>query len=278
MGKSVYPGYGEVRHFKRLPSCGGIEALNARFGRFDFERHAHDRISIGLITRGALRIAQPSGNRIAGQGALIFFHHDLVHWGGALDEGGWSIRTLYADPATLTRLARPRGRTRGGTVDFPELVVDAPQDARRLRALHAGIEGEAPRLDVEVRLLDTLALLLARYSKAGSGPRAAGQEPQAVRRARDYLEAHIAQDVGLAELSAVARLSPSRLVRSFKAAIGLPPHAYHRYLRVRRAQSLLRDGLPVALVAQDCGFVDQSHLTRAFKRHVGVTPGRFRSA
>ena len=129
-----------------------------------------------------------------------------------------------------------------------------------------------------MRLLDTLALLLARYSKAGSDAPAAAQEPQAVRRARDYLEARVASDIGLAELAAVAGLSPSRLVRSFKASLGLPPHAYHRYLRVRRAQALLRDGQPVALVAQDCGFVDQSHLTRAFKRHVGVTPGRFRSA
>ena len=278
MGKSAYPGYGEVRHFKRLPSCGGVEFLHARFGRFDFDRHAHDRVSIGLITRGALRIAQPSGIEIAGQGALIFFNHDLVHWGGAQDEAGWSIRTLYADPRTLTEVAQQGGHARLGTIDFPELVVRAPTQARRLLALHRGVESEAPRLETESCLLDMLTNLVGRYGAAGNAAKAVGKEPKAVRRAREYLEARVERDVGLEELAAVAGLSPSRLVRVFKAALGLPPHAYHRYLRVRRAQALLRAGRPVAAVALDCGFTDQSHLTRAFKRHVGVTPGRFRAA
>ena len=278
MSSKAYPGYGEVLHFRRLAALGGAEFLRARFGRFDFGRHAHDRVSFGLITEGALQIGLPGGSLVAGKGDLILFHHDLVHWGGTVNGAGWAIRTLYADPAVVAELAREAGRRGRGTLDFRETVVHAPSDAHRLLALHRAVESEASALETECRLLDTLDSLLGRHALLqGTAPRS-GREPRAVRRARDYLEARVGEDVGLDELSAVAGLSPSRLVRTFKAAMGLPPHAYHGYLRVRRAQALLRAGHPVAAVAQDCGFADQSHLTRAFKRHVGLTPGRFRRA
>jgi len=68
------------------------------------------------------------------------------------------------------------------------------------------------------------------------------------------------------------------LARTFRAEIGMPPSTYQRQLRVRRAVQQLRDGVPAARVAADCGFADQAHLTRHFKRLVGVTPGVFASA
>jgi AraC-like DNA-binding protein len=72
------------------------------------------------------------------------------------------------------------------------------------------------------------------------------------------------------------QLSPFHLLRVFRAAVGLPPHAYQIQLRVARAKELLRAGMPIAAVAVEVGFVDQSHLTRHFKRLVGVPPGRYR--
>jgi AraC-like DNA-binding protein len=58
--------------------------------------------------------------------------------------------------------------------------------------------------------------------------------------------------------------------------MGMPPHAYQTARRIAQAQVLLRQGLAPAAVASDCGFADQSHLTRAFKRVVGVPPGLYR--
>ena len=79
----------------------------------------------------------------------------------------------------------------------------------------------------------------------------------------------------LAELAAVAGLSRFELARTFRAQVGLPPHAFQLDLRVRRARALLAGGEPPAAVAAACGFADQSHLHRVFKRAVGVTPGRY---
>ena len=277
-GLGGYPGYGEIRHFRRPGVFGGAEFLNARFGRFDFTRHAHDRVSFGLVTEGRFRIDRPGGSVIAGTGEVILFNHDLVHWGGSAGAPGWSIRTLYADPAQVHDLASDLGLGGRGTVGFTETVVCAPALGRRLLALHRTVEAGATRLEADGDTLEVLTGLIARYSDRRGSLSGARREPRAVKEAKAHLEAQVCDDVSLQDLARVAGLSPSRLVRVFKAALGLPPHAYHGYLKVRRAQALLRSGLPVAETAVACGFHDQAHLTRVFKRHAGVTPGRFRAA
>ncbi len=67
-------------------------------------------------------------------------------------------------------------------------------------------------------------------------------------------------------------MSPFALVRAFRAETGLPPHAYVNHLRVRLARRLLDGGVAPADVAAAAGFADQAHLTRHFKRVVGVPP------
>jgi AraC-like DNA-binding protein len=81
--------------------------------------------------------------------------------------------------------------------------------------------------------------------------------------------------VSLAALSSVAALSRFELVRRFRRDTGLTPHAFQTNLRIARARDMLNRGEPAAQVAAQCGFADQPHLTRTFKRAVGVTPARF---
>ena len=103
-------------------------------------------------------------------------------------------------------------------------------------------------------------------------------EHAAVRRARAHLRERWDQPVTLAELAAVAGLSRFELVRRFREQSGVPPHAYHVNLRVEEARRRLTAGQAPATVAADCGFADQPHLSRVFKRAVGVSPGRYARA
>lgn len=68
---------------------------------------------------------------------------------------------------------------------------------------------------------------------------------------------------------------PAHLVRAFSGAYGIAPHQYLMSRRVDRARRLLLEGRPPGEVASATGFYDQSHLTRHFKKLVGVTPGRY---
>ena len=79
-------------------------------------------------------------------------------------------------------------------------------------------------------------------------------------------------DIDLETLARRAGLNRFQALRAFKRRYGLPPHAYQICLRISLARRLLLAGAPPADVAVQCGFVDQSHFNRHFKRLVGVTP------
>jgi len=94
----------------------------------------------------------------------------------------------------------------------------------------------------------------------------------------EFIHDHLGAELTLDRLAAVVHLSPYHFARLFKNSTGLPPRQYVIARRVERAKELLRerDPLPLVEVAIEAGFSSQSHLTRHFKRLLGVTPRRFR--
>lgn len=96
-------------------------------------------------------------------------------------------------------------------------------------------------------------------------------------RAIAFIEAHFAEPVALQDLADASGLGPRHLCRAFREATGLSPHQYLLRNRVEHAKRLISRDVPLAEVALQCGFSDQSQLTRTFVRHVGTTPGRYRN-
>ncbi|MEM7773782.1 MAG: AraC family transcriptional regulator [Cyanobacteria bacterium P01_A01_bin.37] len=128
-------------------------------------------------------------------------------------------------------------------------------------------------------LCNTLfAHLLRHYTtQATTLPVQAGGLPRRqLRQVIEYVDTHLDQDLGLADLAAIAQLSPNHFTRSFKQSTGLTPHQYLIQQRVERAKRLLMEGkLAIADIALAVGFTHQSHLNRHFKRWVGTTPKAF---
>jgi AraC family transcriptional regulator len=105
--------------------------------------------------------------------------------------------------------------------------------------------------------------------------------PYAVLRAVELMRERLAVGLSLDEMAGQTGVSPFHFARLFKAATGHPPHEYLIRLRVDRAQELIsRHGRThtMAAIAQESGFADQSHMTRHFRRVLGVTPGEFAEA
>ena len=97
-------------------------------------------------------------------------------------------------------------------------------------------------------------------------------------RVTDFIETHLGEDLSIEALSEQAHLSPFHFARAFKLATGTTPHRYLVERRIRRAKTLLKQNrLPLAVVAEVCGFSSQAHFTRWFKRLVGTTPGAYRA-
>lgn len=105
--------------------------------------------------------------------------------------------------------------------------------------------------------------------------------PLAVLRVVEHMRERLGDSLALEELAEVAGLSPFHFARQFKTATGHPPHDYLIRLRVDRAQELIRQHSrewTMAAIANECGFADQSHMARHFKRVLGVSPGEFAEA
>jgi len=129
----------------------------------------------------------------------------------------------------------------------------------------------AESLRAETLMRAFLGAMLARHGERlhpGTGPSRAAT----LARVKDYIRTYYARDVTVSDLAAVAGLSRAHLTRAFTAAYHMPPHVYLNAVRIAQAQALIRLGTPLAAVALECGFADQSHLTRRFKGSVGVTP------
>ena len=106
-----------------------------------------------------------------------------------------------------------------------------------------------------------------------------GLSRERLKRVYDYIETHLDDRLTLVDLAWVACLSTYHFSRSFKQAVGVGPQRYVMHRRVERAKTLMRrTDRPLAMIAQEVGFADQSHLISVFRREIGVTPGHFRAA
>ena len=103
-----------------------------------------------------------------------------------------------------------------------------------------------------------------------------GLGPRARRRVQDLIEAKLADPLHLADLAREAGQSEFHFARAFKTSLGITPHEYLNRRRIEKARQLIARGDSLAEVALACGFSNQSHLNRQFRRLVGMSPGRYR--
>ncbi|MBG0777630.1 MAG: AraC family transcriptional regulator [Desulfovibrionaceae bacterium] len=283
----------------------GLEVRFARYRGHLFPPHTHPDWSVGCIDRGEVDFVLAGEVHAARAGDVAVIPPGVVHACNPAD-GEWTYRMCYVDAAWMAQLALqalpgPAGAVApaeavasGGAVApaavLPPVIRD-PELFDALGRLHALMADAADLLERQTAMTEAFGLLLARHAvpdggacgvggPCGGAPDAdgeAGPHP-GVAAARALLEERACEKVALEELARAAGLSPTHLLRVFRAAVGLTPHAYQTQLRIRRARDLLAQGAPIADVAAATGFTDQSVFSRTFRRFTGATPGQYRTA
>ncbi len=250
----------------------GIEALALVSDR-SFPRHAHDGFGVGVLHAGAHRSWSGVGHVEAATGDVITVNPGEMHDGSPVRGEARSWRMLYLEPGILARLLPEDLR---GEAEIARPVLHDPLLGGRFGDAFACLIDPVPDLlAVEEGVLSMLALLLTRH---GSRPLSVTGPPPSARVALRRLTTAPEQPTTLAELAALSGVSRFQLLRGFARTVGVTPHAYLLQQRVRLARRLLAAGQCPAQAATDAGFADQSHLTRAFRRQLGVTPARYRAA
>jgi AraC-like DNA-binding protein len=251
------------------PDVPGIdEVFHARFVDHAYPLHTHSTWTLLVVDAGAVRYDLDRAEHGAVGSAVTLLPPGVAHDGRAATAGGFRKRVLYLDDATFP------ARLVGHAVDRPAVVDDVLR--RAVDRLHLVLDAPGDELAAS----SGLALVTDRLAAhlGGEGPDDDGgpvRDPRTAGALRDLLDAHVVDGLTLDAAAATLHVTPTHLAKTFSAEFGLPPHRYLVGRRVELARRLLLAGLPAARVAVEAGFHDQAHLTRHFRRLLGVTPGRY---
>ncbi|WP_428560786.1 MAG: helix-turn-helix domain-containing protein [Solidesulfovibrio sp. DCME] len=244
----------------RRPELPGLEAVRGLGVAAGIVRHAHARLVVGLCQSGGRRIEAAGARWTVGPGEGFVIPAGLAHACSPLQPGGQGYLALAVAPCLLP----PPGPQAAASL-LPRVWRDAAMAARLSRLvddLAAGREA----------VLAGLAELAAALGLRAGPPHTFHPATAAAKAA---IDAAPHAPFRLAELARGAGVGPFRLERLFRRDLGLPPGEYLLSRRVALAAARIGAGASLAEAALAAGFCDQSHLTRQFRRRMGVSPGRF---
>lgn len=235
----------------------------------------HEGYCINLIHSGAQHFYRSGENHLAPQDSIVLVNADQVHDGQKATDEGWSYQAMYPLPNLLAEVSQELQGNRKGAPWFPQPVVKDAYMAEKLRQLFKILQHSSNQLHRETLFLSTMAELISRHGKSDKSLIKLGNEPWVVKRMRDYLDENFADNISMQQLADSVELSPFYLARLFHKVVGLPPHAYQVQRRIQKAKQLIQENAKLSDAAIDCGFTDQSHLSRHFKRSQGIAPGAY---
>jgi AraC family transcriptional regulator len=219
--------------------------------------------------------------RVAPGYISLLTHAARSHWRWSEDI---DVTHIYLSPAALTEVAADAyGRHIRDVELFDVLKAEDPvlSAIAFCLARESREGGLGGRLYVEslknqacVHMLRHYASVVFREPSSYSGLSRAR-----CRLLTQYVDENLDRNISLADLAGVAQLSVFHFMRKFRAEFGCPPHAYVIGRRIEHAKrQLARRDVPLKVVAANCGFSDQSHMTRLFRRLLGTTPAEYRNS
>jgi len=204
-------------------------------------------------------------------GQVFVLHPDETHDGHAGTRAGFRYRILYVEPRMI------RDALGEGSSSLPFVRKAVSSDKRLAAAIVPAVDGLDLALEDLHRdeIVFDLAQALAAADPSSTLRRLPAPYWRAIDMVRDFLDANVERVVTSAALEAIAGLSRYAVARHFRVCLGTSPYRYLIMRRLDRVRALIRQGTPLADAALSCGFADQSHMTRHFKRAYGISPGRW---
>jgi AraC-like DNA-binding protein len=253
-----------------------IETLRAHFEGHAYDPHWHDSYLIGYTEHGVQQFDCRRTRVTSTTGQVFMIEPGDIHDGHAPSQDGFTYSMLYLKPEWLTRELRAWSSEAppSGAPSFPQTLVDDLPLAKTVVALFHALHTQDMQI-VRQAAIDALFEQLGRHLDWRIGCDQDAALSGVAHRARDYLHAHVEEDIGLDQLAAACAVDRFQLSRAFKRSFGLAPHAYLIQLRLNKARQLLAHGAMPADVAHSLCFADQSHLGRWFRRAYGITPSYY---
>ncbi|MBK1682366.1 AraC family transcriptional regulator [Rhodoferax fermentans] len=259
--------------FWRDPALPYAESRRACHSRACYKAHSHPSFSVGAVDQGSSRFTSAgTGPSVIQPGTVVWVPAAHVHACNPLPNTAWSYQMLHLEASWLQALWQESSVP-------PLQTVQLTQDAgiyARFCQLNAVLFSDASTPEKEIALIAFLGDCASQGQPALS-PSLAPDSRHKLQPLLAHLQHEADALISLTELAKMANMSRYQLIRAFRQATGLTPHAYQLNQRINQARHHLRAGEPLADIAYRLGFADQGHFQRVFKAHVGVTPGRYRA-
>ena len=244
------------------PQLPQIEIRLTRESNRVYETHSHPTLSLGVMLEGQTLFHTPNGEFLLQKGAIAVIEPHTQHACNPYKEEARSYFMVYIDMdfCSQQNCILP--------LNTPLVYHKALHD-EFVRIITALSQGYSP---LHVKAFESwLASFFWLYSRSGT-PKNVDANLQEI---ANFLENRMDESVSLDALSKRFNINPFVLLRRFKKAFGCTPKHYWLDMRIHHAKKLLQEGVSLSLCAQYCGFVDQSHFHRFFKRRTALTPKEY---
>ena len=250
-----------LRH-KDLPF---MEIKSGAEKAYSIRRHSHGDLSFGFVEKGSSRILCHTLEFDLMINDAILIPPEAIHLCQPRDVNQFQFKLLFVNPEWIQ-----------DTFGLDTRIIKAqktgltPENLRQKSEFFSKFKSEQDPLQNESRAILFFARLLFDIFKIE--PVKEENQPQNILPAKNYLDSHFIEDVQLSDLEKVCNQSKFSILRQFNKTYLLTPHAYVVNKRINLAKSLLVKNHTVADTAAFCGFFDQSHFVKTFKKYVGINP------
>ncbi|GLG82938.1 AraC family transcriptional regulator [Acinetobacter calcoaceticus] len=254
-----------------------VETRRSCFSRTCYKSHSHPTFSIGAIDEGNSVFQSSFGTaQKISAGTLVIVPAHIEHSCNPLPDQAWSYQMLHLDISWLNQWYA-EFQKEGFDLNLPQhrpLIIKDENLYQAFSDMNETLfDSQKLILEKEQSLIYCFTQLLL--------PHFILEEIQKTQYLYEsFLDLiHIIKSserfISLEELAQQVGLSRYAIIRLFKANVGLTPHAFQINLKVNQARAQLKQGIPLAELAVNLGFSDQSHFHKAFKAHTGITPRQF---
>ena len=261
--------------FFRDPRLPWLEWRSSHNSASSFKAHLHRTFSVGAVQSGQVAYQVGEQTALLQPGALALINPETLHSCNTINGALRSYSMLYLDVGWCLAIQQSLWPvtafvpTRHPHLHDPELY------RQYFEALADVINEQIDLLAKEQLLLELLGAIFKRAWPQGPPSPSTGEAAKTLIGLKEMLAANLKDDLSLTDLAERLAINPYTLLRQFKAATGITPHAYRTNCRIEQARHLLRQGMDIAETALECGFFDQSHLHRHFKAMTTLTPREY---